>query len=818
MPSDQEYQMVIQTPSLCFHDPELQGGQVELNQLSLPKPRAGNFATVYQIRNGSRRWAVKCFTRDVADLQPRYDAISRHLAGNKMPFFVEFQYLTSGIRVNGTWYPIVKMEWVEGEPLNQYIKKNLNTPQRLQGLARRFAEMVEALRRAQIIHGDLQHGNILVSSSGDLKLVDYDGMIVPALVGSRNRELGHPNYQHPARTDVDSGFYLDNFSAWVIYLSLIACSLRPDIWHRVNGGDECLLFRKEDFKDPESSVVFAELNQSQDTRLMLLTSQFRSLLFLAPSHIPALDGSVVADDFHKVTSTTRRPSWLDDHVPISISQTQQQSSKKTKQSPELQPPGAIWVLDHLNDSKSIEEPFVLPCVLDRIIFALMIVALVLVASELYSGLITIPLSVSLAATLLFCGGLFAVARYKAAPAVIAKRQLKAKEVEVCRNIREREKALKALKDKRQGLEKRQTAELTNLRQKLNVIAQAEAAEMKRSSDILQRSLNNITSRRQAIAQSEASELKQVNDALQRHLNDLNTRRQNIDSLEANEVNQVNNNLQRTLTSLSVRRQNADMQEAEEIRHALAALQSQYMASKLSQYSIQTMNIYGIGPTFKKRLIAEGIRTAADVDYWRVRRIWGFGDVRTNAVVRWRRRLECEIQPSMSKQLPPNEEQKIRSKYAAQRQTWNNEEQAARQSAQIEKQRVRDKYLAQRNLLNDEERTARQHAQAEEKRIRDKYLSQKNSLNMEEQIARQRHQYEQQRIRNKYQLQRKVLNDQEHQVCTRAKSTMDSIDQQIMNVWKALTEQQWALARIQRELLRYQRVGFAAYLRRVLFFN
>jgi thiamine kinase-like enzyme len=41
-------------------------------------------------------------------------------------------------------------------------------------------EIGRALNRAGVAHGDLQHGNILVAN-GKPKLIDYDGMYVPAL-------------------------------------------------------------------------------------------------------------------------------------------------------------------------------------------------------------------------------------------------------------------------------------------------------------------------------------------------------------------------------------------------------------------------------------------------------------------------------------------------------------------------------------------------------------------------------------------------------------------------------------------------------------
>ena len=119
--------------------------------------------------------------------------------------------------MRGQWYPILKMGWVEGEPLNLYVEKNLTHASLLRDLDREFAKMVRDLRRFFIAHGDLQHGNVLVVN-GKLKLVDYDGMFVPDLDGLPSHELGHPNYQHPARSASDFSYI------WTIFAPMIRAS------------------------------------------------------------------------------------------------------------------------------------------------------------------------------------------------------------------------------------------------------------------------------------------------------------------------------------------------------------------------------------------------------------------------------------------------------------------------------------------------------------------------------------------------------------------------------------------------------------------
>ncbi len=138
------------------------------------------------------------------------------------------------LKVKGVWYPILKMEWINGESLSTYIEKNLTNPAAIQSLSQKFIELAKNLEQNSIAHGDLQHGNIIVVGE-EIKLVDYDGMYVPGLDGMLSNEIGHPNYQHPIRSEKDFGPYLDRFSEWIIYLSLKAISLDPSLWMTFKG-------------------------------------------------------------------------------------------------------------------------------------------------------------------------------------------------------------------------------------------------------------------------------------------------------------------------------------------------------------------------------------------------------------------------------------------------------------------------------------------------------------------------------------------------------------------------------------------------------
>ncbi len=184
-PLSQDYNEAIQDPQTCCADPELRGGQPVTNALGMPMPRSGNFADVYEFIGASgAKWAIKCFTRAVPGLRERYTEISKHLIHAKLPFTVDFEFLQRGIRIRGDWYPALKMQWVEGFLLNEFVRNNLDNPAALEGLGKIWLRMAKHLRDANMAHADLQHGNVILvpgKSAGHLsvKLIDYDGMWVP---------------------------------------------------------------------------------------------------------------------------------------------------------------------------------------------------------------------------------------------------------------------------------------------------------------------------------------------------------------------------------------------------------------------------------------------------------------------------------------------------------------------------------------------------------------------------------------------------------------------------------------------------------------
>ena len=294
-PLSQDYNEAIQNPGSAFSDPELRKGEPAVNALGLPMPRSGNFADVYEFRCPDRKWAVKCFTREVPGLRDRYREVSYYLRGLNLPFMVDFKYLDEGIRIRGKCYPVLKMHWVEGLTLNEFVREHLDKPQTLEMLAHIWIRLSRRLRASKLAHCDLQHGNVLLvpgskASALAVKLIDYDGMCVPVLASRRSGEVGHPAYQHPQR--LREGTYsaeVDRFPNLVIYSALraVIAGGRP-LWQRYDNGDN-LLFREQDLRSPRDSALFWELVRLNDPELRRLADGLSRAVYKPLDETPLLE-------------------------------------------------------------------------------------------------------------------------------------------------------------------------------------------------------------------------------------------------------------------------------------------------------------------------------------------------------------------------------------------------------------------------------------------------------------------------------------------------------------------------------------------------
>ena len=230
-----------------------------------PIMSSGNFAVVFKMQAPTGEYhALKCFLRDQEERSERYRMIAEELQYVQSTYLVKFRYLESELFVDvpntgGEEYPVLLMDWVDGIPLDQYLKTIINNGYEKDLLAYRFSLLARWLVTQPFAHGDLKPDNICVRGDGSLILLDYDGMYVPALSGRKPLEQGSPHYRHPLRSTLPFDEHIDDYSLSLILLSLRAIALDETLYVRYSSS-EYLLLSEQDQLNPYTSPVFKELN------------------------------------------------------------------------------------------------------------------------------------------------------------------------------------------------------------------------------------------------------------------------------------------------------------------------------------------------------------------------------------------------------------------------------------------------------------------------------------------------------------------------------------------------------------------------------
>lgn len=245
-----------------------------------PYRSSGAFAVVFKMKDEQtgKYYALKCFTEEQKGRAESYRQIADELEFVDSPYLTSVKYLEKEIFVDSSCeedeFPVLLMDWIDGETMENYIAENYQDNYIMAMLCYRFCKMAAWLRSQQFAHGDIKPDNIMVRPDGNLTLVDYDGMFVPAMKGQKSPTIGTKDFSHPLRTVDDFNETIDDFALASIALSLKAISLRPSLLDEYGGADR-LLFSVEDYRDLSNSNVFVSLSELLgDTDLLLLYSIF----------------------------------------------------------------------------------------------------------------------------------------------------------------------------------------------------------------------------------------------------------------------------------------------------------------------------------------------------------------------------------------------------------------------------------------------------------------------------------------------------------------------------------------------------------------
>ena len=155
-------------------------------------------------------------------------------------------------------FPVLLMDWVEGETMEAYIASNCHNQSAMSLLCYRFGKMAAWLRSQSFAHGDVKPDNIIIRPDGSLTLVDYDGMFVSSMKGCKSPTIGTKDFSHPLRTVDDFDEMIDDFSLASIALSLKAISMKSTLLD-IYGASDRLLFSENDYRNPSNSKVISAL-------------------------------------------------------------------------------------------------------------------------------------------------------------------------------------------------------------------------------------------------------------------------------------------------------------------------------------------------------------------------------------------------------------------------------------------------------------------------------------------------------------------------------------------------------------------------------
>ena len=231
-----------------------------------PYRSSGAFAVVFKMQDKSsgKYYALKCFTEEQEGRADAYRQIADELDMVDSPYITSVKYMEKELFVDSQCeedeFPVLLMDWVDGETMEAYIAANYRNQSAVSMLSYRFGKMAAWLRSQSFAHGDIKPDNIIVRPDGSLTLVDYDGMFVPSMKGSQSPTIGTKDFSHPLRTVDDFDETIDDFSLASIALSLKAISMNSTLLD-IYGASDRLLFSEKDYRTPSNSKVISALQE-----------------------------------------------------------------------------------------------------------------------------------------------------------------------------------------------------------------------------------------------------------------------------------------------------------------------------------------------------------------------------------------------------------------------------------------------------------------------------------------------------------------------------------------------------------------------------
>ena len=264
----------MQYPLISEYVKAIQDGSDNLDKLAYLTPvldnhgepyrSSGAFAVVFKMldKRTGKYYALKCFTEEQEGRADAYRQIADELDMVDSSYITSVKYMEKELFVDSQCeedeFPVLLMDWVDGETMEAYIAANYHNQSDMSMLCYRFGKMAAWLRSQSFAHGDVKPDNIIIRPDGYLTLVDYDGMFVSSMKGCKSPTIGTKDFSHPLRTVDDFDETIDDFSLASIALSLKAISMNSTLLDTFGASDR-LLFSEKDYRTPSNSKVISAL-------------------------------------------------------------------------------------------------------------------------------------------------------------------------------------------------------------------------------------------------------------------------------------------------------------------------------------------------------------------------------------------------------------------------------------------------------------------------------------------------------------------------------------------------------------------------------
>jgi hypothetical protein len=338
---------------------------------------------------------------------------------------------------------------------------------------------------------------------------------------------------------------------------------------------------------------------------------------------------------------------------------------------------------------------------------------------------------------------------------------------------------------------------------LRITAQSEVTRENMKACELQTALTALQQRRRAIKTEESAEratlqgridearLEEARETnivqvqLNRMLSQIAKDRQQTESERDSVLRTVCGNFQGEVKRLDAELAAIPNIEAHELADTLAKIQRQQTDDFLRRQLLKGATIRGIGEFVKRDLRNGGFNTAADIDLYKVQCISGIGPTRAHSLAAWRKRMEVRAIAEAPQHLPQNVEAGVRTRFAQKQQQLSVERAQWQARLQSETDKITVPAAAKLATLSQNLLAVQSDACGRTAAIKRLSADKINVL-----VQKQRE------MTNVYAAKAREL------------------DGNIQERTKDLCQQNWRLAKANREFSRYSGVSFGAMVKRV----